>query len=66
MTIFTFMEPKEEIKKKKKNALNHIDADQLEIWKVSDLNGKGVERVTILGWTGAADKDSASDPGNRC
>ena len=25
------------IKKKKENALNHIDTDQLEIWKVSDL-----------------------------
>jgi hypothetical protein len=27
---------KDAIKKKKGNALNHIDADQLEIWKVSD------------------------------
>ena len=28
---------KDAIKKKKENAFNHIDADQLEIWKVSDL-----------------------------
>jgi len=27
---------KDAIKKKKENAFNHIDADQLEIWKVSD------------------------------
>lgn len=27
---------KKAIKKEKENALNHIDADQLEIWKVSD------------------------------
>jgi hypothetical protein len=27
---------KDAIKKKKENALNHTDADQLEIWKVSD------------------------------
>ena len=27
---------KDAIKQKKKNALNHIDADQLEIWKVND------------------------------
>jgi hypothetical protein len=27
---------KKTIKKEKENALNHIDADQLEIWKVSD------------------------------
>ena len=26
---------KEAIKRKKENALNHIDADQLEVWKVS-------------------------------
>jgi len=28
--------PKDAIKKKKGNAPNHIDADQLEIWKVGD------------------------------
>jgi len=27
---------KDAIKKKKKNAFNHIDADQLEVWKVGD------------------------------
>ena len=27
---------KKAIKKEKENALNHIDADQLEIWKVGD------------------------------
>jgi len=27
---------KDAIKKKKENALNHIDADQLKIWKVGD------------------------------
>ena len=27
---------KKAIKKEKENALNHIDADQLEIWKVND------------------------------
>jgi hypothetical protein len=27
---------KKAIKKEKENAFNHIDADQLEIWKVSD------------------------------
>jgi hypothetical protein len=39
---------KDAIKEKKGNALNHIDADQLKIWKVSDRYLEGELRRAIV------------------